>query len=126
MIPDSITIALRPWAEQDFPLMERTLGDPAMTVHLGGPETPEKLKARHERYTRFSETGPGCMYVVVIGSEAGRGFGRGRRGSLRHGHAGGDHAGQRDSAQQTTGAKGVHCLPRGIAAGAAAVAVGGL
>jgi RimJ/RimL family protein N-acetyltransferase len=69
MIPDSITIALRPWAEQDFPLMERTLGDPAMTVHLGGPETPEKLKARHERYTRFSETGPGCMYVVVIGSQ---------------------------------------------------------
>jgi len=33
-------ISLRPWAEQDLPLLERLMGDPAMTEYLGGPETP--------------------------------------------------------------------------------------
>ncbi|MFN8538445.1 MAG: GNAT family N-acetyltransferase [Thermomicrobiales bacterium] len=62
-------IELRPWAEGDFWLMERLLGDPAMMVHLGGPESPEKLRSRHERYCRIGESGTGRMFVIVVGPE---------------------------------------------------------
>lgn len=69
MIPDTIGLTLRPWSTDDFPLMERSLGDPAMTIHLGGPESPEQLQSRHQRYTEFSHKGPGCMYVMLVGPE---------------------------------------------------------
>ena len=35
-------IELRPWSPDDLDLMIALLGDPAMTEHLGGPETPER------------------------------------------------------------------------------------
>ena len=38
---DANDIELRPWSADDLDLMTRLLGDPAMTEHLGGPETPE-------------------------------------------------------------------------------------
>jgi RimJ/RimL family protein N-acetyltransferase len=62
-------VDLRPWSEGDFHLLERLLGDREMTVHLGGPETPEKLRERHERYCQFTHTGPGCMFVIVAGPD---------------------------------------------------------
>ncbi len=31
------------------------MGDPQMTDHLGGPETPEKIRQRHERSSSFGE-----------------------------------------------------------------------
>lgn len=31
-------VDIRPWAEGDLSLLERLMGDPAMTAHLGGPE----------------------------------------------------------------------------------------
>lgn len=31
-----------------------------MTEHFGGPETPEKLRARHARYVAFAGTGKGA------------------------------------------------------------------
>jgi RimJ/RimL family protein N-acetyltransferase len=43
------------------------MGDPAMTEHLGGPETPQKIRERHERYCRSSESGKGRMFVIVVG-----------------------------------------------------------
>jgi hypothetical protein len=43
-------IGLRPWAGGDYDLLARLLGGPAMTEHLGGPETPEQLRRRHQRY----------------------------------------------------------------------------
>jgi RimJ/RimL family protein N-acetyltransferase len=61
------TVGLREWAEGDLPLLERLLGDPAMTVHIGGPETPEHLRARHERYLRARDTEPGGLFAVVVG-----------------------------------------------------------
>jgi RimJ/RimL family protein N-acetyltransferase len=67
MIHESTKMNLRPWSDTDFPLMERMLGDPAMTVHIGGPESLQQLRERHQRYTEFSQTGPGCMYVVLVG-----------------------------------------------------------
>jgi RimJ/RimL family protein N-acetyltransferase len=55
---------LEPWGEDDLPLLHRLLGDPAMTEHLGGPETPEKLEDRHRRYLD-GKTGVVEMFTVV-------------------------------------------------------------
>ena len=51
----SVSVALEPWGSGDLPLLERLMGDPEMTVHLGGPESPEKLRERHVRYQRLPE-----------------------------------------------------------------------
>jgi len=56
-------IELVPWSEDDLWLLVRTMGDPAMTVHLGGPETPEKLAERHQRY--LERTGPGQILKIL-------------------------------------------------------------
>jgi RimJ/RimL family protein N-acetyltransferase len=44
------SVHLEPWGPDDFGLLEQVMGDPAMTVFLGGPETPEKLRKRQGRY----------------------------------------------------------------------------
>jgi RimJ/RimL family protein N-acetyltransferase len=62
-------VALRPYAEGDFALLERLLGDPAMMVHLGGPESSNNLRARHERYVA-SDPRKGGLFTIVVGSEA--------------------------------------------------------
>lgn len=46
----SATAALVPWSSGDLPLLERLMGDPRMTEHLGGPESSEKLHARQGHY----------------------------------------------------------------------------
>ena len=61
-------VELRPWAEGDLALLHRLMGDPAMTRYLGGPETPEKINERHERYLRV-DPGQGRMFAIVVGSE---------------------------------------------------------
>jgi hypothetical protein len=33
----SATVTLEPWGSGDLPLLERLMGDPRMTEHLGGP-----------------------------------------------------------------------------------------
>jgi RimJ/RimL family protein N-acetyltransferase len=47
-------VRLVPWGKNDLPLLEQLLGDPAMMVHLGGPESPEKIRDRHARYLKFN------------------------------------------------------------------------
>jgi RimJ/RimL family protein N-acetyltransferase len=59
-------IRLEPWADGDLPLLRRLLGDPAMTEHLGGPESEAKLRDRQGRYERLSDDGSGRMYKIVI------------------------------------------------------------
>ena len=66
MNPD---VDLCPWAESDLVLLERLVGDPAMTEHLGGPETPEQIRRRHERYCQGSITGKDPMFVILFGPE---------------------------------------------------------
>jgi RimJ/RimL family protein N-acetyltransferase len=56
---------IEPWAEGDLPLLEQLMGDPAMTEHLGGPESPEKIAERHERYVKLPGTGTGVMFKIV-------------------------------------------------------------
>ncbi len=61
-------VALRLWSDADFWLLERSLGDPLMMRHLGGPETPEQLRKRHARYCAAAEAGK--MFVIVAGTDA--------------------------------------------------------
>jgi RimJ/RimL family protein N-acetyltransferase len=56
---------IEPWGGGDLPLLERLMGDPAMTKHLGGPESPEKIAERQGRYERLADSGKGRMYRIV-------------------------------------------------------------
>jgi RimJ/RimL family protein N-acetyltransferase len=51
-----VDILLLPWSENDLPLLEKLLGDPDTMKYLGGPESPEQIARRHERYLRLPET----------------------------------------------------------------------
>lgn len=38
-----------------------------MTEHLGGPESPEKLRERNDRYVAIGGSGRGAMFVIEVG-----------------------------------------------------------
>lgn len=59
-------IEIHPWSDGDLPLLEKLLGDPAMMEHLGGPETKEQIRQRHQRYLQLHETDR--MFKIVIAS----------------------------------------------------------
>jgi RimJ/RimL family protein N-acetyltransferase len=63
---------IEPWAEGDLPLLHRLLGDPAMTKHLGGPESPEKIEERHARYL---QGGMDAKMFKVVDSASGESVG---------------------------------------------------
>jgi RimJ/RimL family protein N-acetyltransferase len=63
-------IRLEPWGKDDLPLLERLLGDPAMTQHLGGPESHEKIVERQARYVK-AESG----LFKIVDAETGEGAG---------------------------------------------------
>jgi RimJ/RimL family protein N-acetyltransferase len=67
-----MTVTIEPWGPDDLPLLERLMGDPVMTEHLGGPETPEKIAERHERYLR-AQAGDRMFRIVDSGSGEGVG-----------------------------------------------------
>jgi RimJ/RimL family protein N-acetyltransferase len=62
-------VTLEPWGSGDLPLLERLLGDPGMTEHLGGPESPARLRERQGRYERLPE-GDRMFKVVHVESGA--------------------------------------------------------
>ena len=62
-------IDIRPWSDNDLALLERLMGDPVMTEHLGGPETQQKIRERHERYLRNKPADLATMFVIVVGTE---------------------------------------------------------
>ena len=68
----SATVTLEPWGSGDLPLLERLMGDPRMTEHLGGPESPDKLRERQGRYERL-EGGDRMFKIVDVASGAGVG-----------------------------------------------------
>jgi RimJ/RimL family protein N-acetyltransferase len=68
----SATVSLERWGVGDLPLLERLMGDPRMTEHLGGPESPEKLRERQARYERL-EGGDRIFKIVEVASGAGVG-----------------------------------------------------
>lgn len=61
----SATASLAPWSSGDLPLLERLMGDPRMTEHLGGPESPAKLHARQGQYEGLE--GGDRMFKIVDG-----------------------------------------------------------
>ncbi|MGH2889507.1 MAG: GNAT family N-acetyltransferase [Solirubrobacteraceae bacterium] len=63
------TVILEPWGSDDLPLLERLMGDPRMTEHLGGPESPDKLRERQDRYERL-EDGDRMLKIVDVASGA--------------------------------------------------------
>ena len=66
-----VTVSIRRWSNDDLPLLERLMGDPVKTGHLGGPETREEILARHERYVRAKETSrQGPIYAITVGPNA--------------------------------------------------------
>ena len=62
-------IDLRPWRRDDLGLMARLLGDQAMTTYLGGPETPEQLQSRLDRYLAMPPD-DGRVFVITAGESA--------------------------------------------------------
>ena len=56
-------VTLEPWSSGDLPLLERLMGDPGMTEHLGGPESPDRLRERQGRYERLG--GDDRMFRIV-------------------------------------------------------------
>jgi RimJ/RimL family protein N-acetyltransferase len=66
------TMTLKPWGSGDLGLLERLMGDPRMTEHLGGPETAEKLRERQGRYENL-EGGDRIFKIVEVPSGAGVG-----------------------------------------------------
>jgi RimJ/RimL family protein N-acetyltransferase len=57
-------ITIEPYSDRDLPLLEQLLGDPEMMEHLGGPESPEKIRQRHQRYLQLPETDH--MFTIVL------------------------------------------------------------
>lgn len=60
-------VVLQPWSDSDLPLLQKLLGDPGMMIHLGGPESPEQILRRHQRYVRLPEAGIDHMFKVLWG-----------------------------------------------------------
>ena len=65
-----MAVRIEPWGEGDLPLLEKLLGDAAMTEHLGGPESPHQLAERQKRYERLAESGMGRCFKIVDEGEA--------------------------------------------------------
>jgi RimJ/RimL family protein N-acetyltransferase len=58
-------VSLVPWASQHFPLLVAA-NSPDMTRYLGGPESDDELRARHERYLRLRQTGQAWMSAIEV------------------------------------------------------------
>jgi RimJ/RimL family protein N-acetyltransferase len=61
-----VAVRIEQWGKSDLPLLEKLMGDPAMTEHLGGPESPEKIAGRQARYQR---EGSGMFKIVDEATE---------------------------------------------------------
>jgi RimJ/RimL family protein N-acetyltransferase len=61
-----VDVLLQLWSGEDLSLLQKLLGDPDMMTHLGGPESPEQIARRHQRYLQLPETDH--MFKIVSGS----------------------------------------------------------
>lgn len=66
--PPSDSIALLPWDESGLYLL-RAMNTPAQKVHLGGPESEEKLLDRQARYLNYHLPGDTEMLRIARGGE---------------------------------------------------------
>jgi RimJ/RimL family protein N-acetyltransferase len=66
---DPVDVHLRPYTDDDLWIQVRFLGDPAMTEHLGGPETEEQVRKRHASYLAMNDSVEGAMFVIEDGPD---------------------------------------------------------
>lgn len=67
-MPMNTIVEIRPYSEGDKWILQKTLGDPNETKHLGGPESKKKLQKRHPKYVDLSkDPQTGCMFVITKG-----------------------------------------------------------
>jgi RimJ/RimL family protein N-acetyltransferase len=66
---EQLTVSIRMWSDDDLDLLVRLMGDPAMTVYLGGPESVEQIEKRHQRYCQMKTSDKGRMYVILFGDQ---------------------------------------------------------
>jgi RimJ/RimL family protein N-acetyltransferase len=64
---EEVVVGLRPIGEDDLDLLRALLGDPAMTRHVGGPESETRIRARHHRLLRDRQ--PGAMFAITVGDD---------------------------------------------------------
>jgi RimJ/RimL family protein N-acetyltransferase len=60
-----IAVRIEPWGSDDLWLEQKLMGDPAMTTYLGGPESEERIAARHARFLQLPVSGKGQMFKIV-------------------------------------------------------------
>ena len=65
MAKANVDILIQPWSDVDLELLQKLLGDPEMTAHLGGPESSEQILRRHQRYLHLPEGGTDHMFKIV-------------------------------------------------------------
>jgi RimJ/RimL family protein N-acetyltransferase len=63
-------VRIEPWGDGGLALLQKLLGDPAMMVHLGGPESPEKIAERQARYEE-----PDSRQFKIVDEATGEGVG---------------------------------------------------
>jgi RimJ/RimL family protein N-acetyltransferase len=63
-------VRIEPWGDGDLALLQKLLGDPAMMVHLGGPERREKIAERQARYEK-----PDSKQFKIVDEATGEGVG---------------------------------------------------
>ncbi len=67
-VSEEAGISIRPYANGDMWLLERTLGEPSQMVHLNGPETNERIQRRHKLFVSMSaDPHEGCQFTVLVG-----------------------------------------------------------
>jgi RimJ/RimL family protein N-acetyltransferase len=60
-------VALRPLGHADLDLMRGLLGDPAMTAHLGGPQSDEQIEATLSGF--LVDDAPGGVFAITVGDD---------------------------------------------------------
>ncbi len=63
-------VILQPWSDEDLPLIQKLMSDPDVMAYLGGPESPEQIESRHQRYVHLSENGIDHMFRIAWGPNA--------------------------------------------------------
>ena len=64
-------VIIRPWVDGDLGLLRRLLGESETMRYLGGPESPEAIEARHQRYLTADPETNGLFAVTAGDADAG-------------------------------------------------------
>ena len=64
-------VRIEPWTQGDLALLQKTLSDPEMTKHIGGPEGPESIA---QRQTGYEQENSRQFKIVEEGTGAATGW----------------------------------------------------